>query len=257
MLALERRKRITELINENKSVLVTELSKLFEVTEETIRRDLERLEKQGILVRTHGGATISDGYAPEIPVDQRKVINHEGKNSIGAMAASLINDGETIFLDASTSALYLAKHIKGKKRITVITNSTDIINELSPCEDIDLISIGGTLRKNNMSYVGRVAENNIRNSYYANKCFFSCRGATINRGLTDFNEQEAEIKKAMLSRSDVAVFLCDHSKFGRIGVPLVASLEEIDFFITDMELDTEWVEELDKKDVELIIAKNN
>lgn len=254
MLAVERRKRITELVNINKSVLVTELSKQFEVTEETIRRDLERLEKQGVLVRTHGGATLADSFALEMPVDERKVLNNVGKDAIGMKAASLINDGETVFLDASTSALYVAKHIKGKKRITVITNSMAIISELSSCEDIDIICIGGTLRKNNMSFVGNVAEATIKNNYYANKCIFSCRGVTTKRGLTDFTEQEAEIKKAMLSCSDVAVFICDHSKFGKIGVPVVASLEEIDFFITDMDLDSEWVEELDKKDVELIIA---
>lgn len=255
MLAVERRKKIAELINEKKSVLVTELSRLLEVTEETIRRDLERLEKQGILVRTHGGATLTDNYASEAPVEERKVINYEGKDAIGKAAAQLIKDGETIFLDASTSSLFVARHIKTRKGITVITNSSAIIAELAQNDGIDLICVGGILRFNNMSYVGRVAESTIQTHYYANKTFFSCRGITLNRGLTDFSEQEAEIKKVMLKNSDVSVFLCDHSKFGKMGVPVVASLDQIDFFVTDVELDKEWEEVLDKKEIELIVAK--
>lgn len=255
MLAVERRKNIVEMINKNKRVLVPELSKQFEVTEETIRRDLEKLEQQGVLVRTYGGAIITDEYPSEAPIEERETINHEGKDMIGRQAAALIKDGETVFLDASTSSLHVARHLKDKKGITVITNSERIIIELSKYENIHVICIGGTMRHNNMSYVGRIAELTIRDHYYANKFFFSCRGVTLNRGLTDFNEQEAELKKAMLACSDLAIFLCDHSKFGKLGVPVVAPLEQLDFLITDMDVDGQWHEELLKHDIEVIIAK--
>lgn len=255
MLAVERRKKIIEIITQNKSVLVPELSRMFEVTEETIRRDLEKLEKQGVLIRSYGGATLAEENGSEMPVEERQTVNYKGKDAIGREAAKLVKDGETIFLDASTTALQLARYLKDRKGITVITSSQKIVMELSNCEGIYLICTGGLLRENNLSYVGRVAENTILSNYYANKVFFSCRGVSLNRGLTDFNEQECEIKKAMIKNSDVTVFLCDHSKLGKLGVPVVAALEEIDFFVTDVELDREWEEELNKSDIEIIIAK--
>ena len=123
MLAVERRNRIEQIINKNKSVLVVELAKQFEVTTETIRGDLEKLEKQGVLVRTYGGATLVDNSEIELAITERDTVNYEGKQRIGKYAADLIKDGETIFLDASTSAWHLARYIKGKRGITVITNA--------------------------------------------------------------------------------------------------------------------------------------
>ena len=113
MLAVERRNRIEQIINKNKSVLVVELAKQFEVTTETIRGDLEKLEKQGVLVRTYGGATLVDNSEIELAITERDTVNYEGKQRIGKYAADLIKDGETIFLDASTSAWHLARYIKG------------------------------------------------------------------------------------------------------------------------------------------------
>ena len=145
MLAVERRNRIEQIINKNKSVLVVELAKQFEVTTETIRGDLEKLEKQGVLVRTYGGATLVDNSEIELAITERDTVNYEGKQRIGKYAADLIKDGETIFLDASTSAWHLARYIKGKRGITVITNAEKIVNELSMCDHIHVVCVGGEL----------------------------------------------------------------------------------------------------------------
>lgn len=254
MLAVDRRNKIEELIQKNKSVLVLELAKLFDVTTETIRGDLEKLEKQGILVRTYGGATLSEGSESDIPVQDREIINFDGKQRIGRAAAKFIKDGETVFLDASTSSLHIARSIKEKKGVTVITNSERIINELAPCENIRVISTGGRLSQRNMSYVGRIVEKTIRESYFANKVFFSCRGATTARGLTESNEAEAEIKKAMIDCSESSFFLCDHTKIGKLGVPVISDFSGIDFLITDTKTTDEWREMLAEKDVNLIEA---
>ncbi|AUS96406.1 hypothetical protein CDQ84_14525 [Clostridium thermosuccinogenes] len=256
MLAVERRKRIAEIITENKSVLVTELSKMFDVTEETIRRDLEKLENQGVLVRSYGGATLVEDSMTEIPAEKRQVINQAGKDAIAKAASDLVNDGDTIFLDASTTTFYLARHIKDKKGVTVITNSEKVVMELSGSDGLNIICTGGILDRNNQSYVGRIAENVIKDNYYANKTFFSCRGVTLNRGLTDFNEQQAEIKRAMISCSDTAIFLCDHSKFGKIGVPVVATFDDIHCLITDAAVDKAFEDELNRKNVKYILANN-
>ncbi len=255
MLAVERRNMIEQIINKNKSVLVTDLAKQFDVTAETIRGDLYKLERQGVLIRTYGGATIAESNEQELAASERDVVNYEGKQLIGRRAAELIRDGETIFLDASTSALHLARCIKGKRGLTVITNSGKIVTELADCAHIHVICIGGQLAHRNMSFVGRIAEKTLRDNYCANKFFFSCRGITLSRGLVDSSEEEAEIKKAMLDCSESAVFLCDHYKLGRLGVPVISKLDRIDCFITDIRLSEEWTEELYANDVKLITVE--
>lgn len=254
MLAVDRRNKIEELIQKDKSVLVPELAKLFDVTTETIRGDLEKLEKQGVLVRTYGGATLVEGSESDIPVLDREVINFEGKQRIGKAAAKLIKDGETVFLDASTSSLHIARNIKDKRSVTVITNSERIINELATCENIKVISTGGLLSARNMSYIGRIVEKTIRESYFANKVFFSCRGATLARGITESNEAEAEIKKAMIDCAESVFFLCDHTKFGKLGVPVISNFSCIDSLITDTKMTDEWRKMLAENDINLIEA---
>lgn len=252
MLAVERRNIIEQTIIKNKSVLVPELAKQFDVTTETIRSDLEKLERQGVLVRTYGGATLVESVEADMSIHERDTVNFEGKQSIGKAAAQMIKDGETVFLDASTSSLHVARNIKDKKSITVITNAEKIVMELANCPDIKVISTGGMLHSKNMSYVGRIVEETIRKSYFANKVFFSCRGVTLSRGLMESTEAEAEIKKAMIDCSESAIFLCDKKKLGRLGVPVIYGLDKVDCLITDIKLDEEWNRAMQENDVRVI-----
>lgn len=214
MLAVERRSQIEQMIMKNKSVLVLELAKMFDVTTETIRSDLEKLEKQGVLVRTYGGATIVESVEADMAIHERETVNFEGKQSIGKRAAEMIKDGETVFLDASTSSLHLARNLKDKKGITVITNAEKIVMELAGCENIRVICTGGRLHQKNMSYIGRIVEETIRANYYANKVFFSCRGVTLGRGMMESTEAEAEIKKAMIDCSERLSFCAIRRSWG-------------------------------------------
>lgn len=252
MLAVERRNKIEEIIARDKSVLVVELAKQFDVTTETIRGDLEKLEKKGVLVRTYGGATLVENTDVDMDYASRATVNAQGKQRIASTAAQMVKNGETIFLDGSTSCLYVARAIKDKKGLTVITNAERVVSELAGCDDIKVVCIGGNLVPKNLSYCGRVAEETIRRNYYANKLFFSCRGATILRGLSEASEEEAELKKAMLERSETAIFLCDYTKLGRLGVPAISDLNAIDTMITDIKLTEEWHTMLDDKDVEVV-----
>lgn len=233
------------LLNEKKSILVQEAAEVFEVTEETIRRDLKVLESQGLLVRTHGGALLSDDSKTEASIEIRQGINIEGKDAIGREAAGLVNNGDTIILDASTSSLFVARHIKDKKGLTVITNAEKVVLELSQCKDITVICTGGTLRHKSLSYVGRSAENTL-NNYYADKVFLSCKGFSIDKGFTDSNEQESDMRKLMMKCSKKVIFLCDHTKFDRVGYVITARLEDIHLFITDSSLPEEWMSKFDE-----------
>ncbi len=254
MFGVERRSKIMSLLNENKSVLVNETAALFDVTEETIRRDLKDLENQGLLVRTHGGAVLSEDVRIEAPLEIREGINIRGKDIIGQRAALMVNDGDTVILDASTSSLYVAKHIKDKKGLTVITNAQRILIELSDCEDITLVSSGGIMRRKSLSFVGRAAENAISN-YYANKLFFSCKGFSPKVGLTDSNEQESDMRKTMIKCCEKAIFLCDHTKFDRVGYVNTAKLEDIDTIITDIPLPEAWDAYLKESSIKTELAK--
>lgn len=249
---MERRNSIEQIINENGSVLVTDLARQFDVTAETIRNDLLKLEKQGVLIRTYGGATLVENNSTDMTITERDTVNYEEKQRIGKRAAQMIRNGETIFLDASTSAWHLARNIKDKSGITVITNASKIVSELAECDGIRVICTGGELTPRNMSYIGRIAENTIRENYFANKCFFSCKGVSLLHGLADSSEGEAEVKKAMIKNSESVIFLCDHNKLGRLGVPTIAGLDSVDCFITDVKLSEEWNEELERYDVSLI-----
>ncbi len=256
MFGIERRSKIMSILYDKKSILVSEAAASFDVTEETIRRDLKELEKKGLLTRTYGGAVLAetDDRMTEAPLEIREGINIAGKNSIGKYAASMVNDGDTLFLDASTSSLYVAKHIKNKKNLTIITNAERIIIELANCKDMTLISTGGVLRSKSLSYVGRAAENTASN-YYANKLFFSCKGFSPKSELTDSNEQESEIRKTMIRYSNQVIFLCDHTKFDKVGYVHTARLTDINTIITDVPFPDSWTEYLNGAPVRIELAK--
>ena len=200
MFALERQKKILEILDAEGSVQVSKLSTVLDVTEETVRRDLEKLEKQEKLLRTHGGAVPVDDNKYEPSLEKRRKINVEGKEKVAVLAAQLISPGETIFLDASTTTYFIARELKKMQNITVITNSLHSIAELSQNKDIKVIGTGGMVGENG-SFVGSIAEDSVREKYVADKIFFSSRGVTADRGVLDSNEQECAMKKCMMANS--------------------------------------------------------
>ncbi|MEN8904427.1 MAG: DeoR/GlpR family DNA-binding transcription regulator [Clostridiales bacterium] len=254
MFGVQRRTKILSILNKNKSILVNEVATMFEVTEETIRRDLKFLEKQGDLIRTHGGAVLPDDIKEEISIKIREGINSDGKNLIAKNAAKLVNDGDIIILDASTSALYMTKYLKDKTGLTVITNAARIAIELADCNNIKVISTGGILRAKSLSFVGRVAENALK-GYYANKMFFSCKGFSPKKGLTDSSEEEAGIRKLMIERSEKVIFLCDHTKFDKMGYVNTTDISKINKIISDTDIPKAWNDDVSEWDLEILITK--
>lgn len=251
MFALERQKRILEILHTDGAVMVSKLAHELEVTEETIRRDLEKLESQEALLRTHGGAVPFNDSSHDLSLEKRKSTNAAQKEKLAYAAAQLIRPGDTIFLDASTTTFYMAKYIKKLCGITVITNSIRVINELSNAENIKLIAIGGKVNAN-MSFVGGVAEKTIEDNYFATKVFFSSKGITEAAGVLESNEQECDIKRRMIDNSKTKYYLCDKSKIGKVGFVKLASLDALDCIITDGELDEAYAEKLKEYKVEIV-----
>ena len=231
MLAGERRNQILRLLNSNGNMTVAELSGVFGVTTETIRRDLDVMDKENLLKRIHGGA-VALHHRQEVPFDVRRETNTKEKRNIALKAAQLVESGDTLFLDISSTAVYFAKEISNIKDITVITNSVVIALEFINKKDVTLISTGGILRPNSYSLVGPLANNAIRN-YRADKFFCSCRGFSLQYGVSDSNELENEVKKTMMNQSSKLFLLMDHTKIGETGLAQFASPEDIDILICD------------------------
>lgn len=252
MLPLERQKKIIERLSQDGVVTVSRLSEELEVTEETVRRDLEKLEKQEVLRRTHGGALPMDDSSSELSLKRRKSTNTEAKEKIAKYAVGMIATGDTVFLDASTTTFYMARELKRMKQaVTVITNSLRVINELAGSKTVKLIGIGGMVSEN-QSFVGRFAENNIEENYFANKMFFSGKGIVKDSGILESNEAECAVKQQMLKNSKKHYFICDKSKIGRVGFIKLADFEQIDGIITDGDIDGKWKDQLAELDVKVI-----
>lgn len=254
MFALERQKKIIELLTENGGVWVSELSKSLGVTEETIRRDLEKLERQELLLRTHGGAVPIDESTYELSLERRKRTNVDVKEMLAKEAVKYIAPGDTIFLDASTTTFYLSKELKNLSNITVITNSLRVINELAGQDSLKVIAVGGIV-SGNMSLIGSLAEIDIQQNYVASKIFFSSKGVTLESGILESNDQECGIKQKMIANAKKKFYLCDRTKIGRVGYVKLAGLEEIDTFITEADLDERWTDKFNDLKIEAVKVK--
>lgn len=244
MLAEERRQEIIKLINQNNIVKVNELSNKLNVTTETIRSDLDKLEKKKVLKRTHGGAVALENHQ-ELSFNIRKDKNKKEKKEIAKKAVSLIKDGDTVFLDASSSAFYLAEEILNLQNITVITNSNTIVTELAKNESITVISTGGMLRRNSLSFVGPLTNTNIKN-YNANKAFLSCKGVSVKHGATEVNELESETKQNMVKKSEEVYILAKVTAINEVGLSQFAAIGDINKVITSNEIPGELLESFKK-----------
>lgn len=251
MFAVERQKRIIEALKQDGAVWVSKLSQELGVTEETVRRDLEKLEKQEALVRTHGGAIPIDESNQEMSLEKRKHLNANAKEKLAKEAVKHILPGDTVFLDASTTTFYIARELKNMKDVTVVTNSIRVISELAGLSNLKVISVGGFV-SNNQSLVGTIACNYINDNCYANKVFFSSRGVTLSGGILDSNEQEWAIKQAMIKNSDTVFYICDKSKIGRIGFAKLIDFEDVDYFISEKNFDSNIEKQLNDIGVNVI-----
>ncbi len=250
MLAIERRNQILAKLQQESKVVVSDLSQKYNVTEETIRRDLEKLEKQGFAKKTYGGAVLNESLHAEVPYNVRKLTNTEAKKKIADLVENLVEDGDRIMLDASSTALFIVKKLKSKKNLTIITNSIEIIIELVDKPGFTVLSTGGTLKEGALALTGYQAEKMI-NSFHVDKAFISCKGIDKTCGLTDSNEMDVQIKKAMLEAAKQKIFIVDQSKFDKISFVNIVGLDEIDMIITDSEPSQSWKQVFKQSDVEV------
>ena len=250
MLPIERRNEILQKLMLDGRVVVGELAEKYGVTEETIRRDLERLEDDGYAKKTYGGAVRNDSVTGELPYTVRKQTNVSGKKYIAEIIGSLIRDGDSLLLDGSTTALFTVKSIFTKENLTIITNSVEMLLDLPQGHNWNIISTGGFYRSESMAFYGNAAEEKIRN-YHTDYAILSCKGMDIEKGITDTREQFAELKKSFFGSARKVILAVDHTKFDKISFVYFGDFDDIDVVVTDVEPDERWKHLFAERNIEL------
>jgi DeoR/GlpR family transcriptional regulator of sugar metabolism len=253
----ERQRKILELIARNNRVTVADLVTFFEVSEMTARRDLADLAREGLLRRVYGGAMSSLGRSYEPPYLLRTTTNLTLKQAIGKAAARIISDGDSVALDVGTTTLEIVRALEGKANLTVVTASLPVANEIisrfSLDSDVRLILTGGIVRSGEMSMIGQFAARTY-SELHVDKAFIGIGGISPKDGLTEYNLDDALVKRALIASADQVIVVTDGSKFGRTTFAQIAPLTEIDTLITDQSAEEQMVAQLEHMGIEVIIA---
>ncbi len=249
----ERLREIAALIEEQDRVSVAELVDRFEVSAVTIRNDLATLEQGGVLLRTHGGAMTRSaaGHVPAFPL--RRGVHTVEKERIGQAAAALVRDGDAVALDDSTTAWQVARHLKRRSELTVVTNSLFIALEFLDVPNVTVVMTGGTLRSTSASLVGDEGDC-ILDRYHVQKGFFGVRGLALEEGLTDPDRYGVEIKQRMVQRSKEVIIIADASKWDRVSFATYATWDQVDQIITDDKAPAEMVDALRERGVQVTLV---
>ena len=246
----DRRKEIINILKDREYVTVEEFSRVLGVSTVTIRTDLSALESDGALIRTHGGAMKSEKKSKQRFISNTMSENKLEKKAIALKASSLIKDGSTIIIDSGSTTIHLAENLKDKK-ITVVTNNILSQDILKNEESVNLIVLGGTLRRASMGTIGPIANNAVKSM---NVDIFFLGAAAYNQEIiSSYDIIEVELKKNMIHSADKVVFLADSSKFGKKAFSTISSWDLIDTFITD-KIDNDFREKLENLGVEVILS---
>jgi DeoR family transcriptional regulator, fructose operon transcriptional repressor len=249
-----RQRAILERLEHATRVEVTDLSSVLEVSEVTIRKDLQELEQLSLLKRVHGGAISTHRTKWNPSLENRLETQSDSKLAIAKAALELIHDGDTIILDAGTTTLALARYLRGRRRnLTIITNSLPVMAELSNA-DYDLVALGGMFRQHSLAMIGPLTVSNL-SKLHADIAFVGATAASLERGLCTPNIIEAETKAAMVQASSDRVALIDYSKMGQASLAPFASWAEIHALITDETLDGKTTTYLQNQHVKVIVAQ--
>ena len=253
MLNVERRTKIIELLEKHGQITVGNLSKRFKTSEVTIRNDLKALHERGLIRRAHGGAVKIATVSMDPSLKIKAELHADEKRRIGAAAAEMINDGDSVILDSGTTTHQIARQIKHKKDLKVITNGLNIAMELFGANDIQLIFLGGVIRQNSLSAVGHFAED-ILAQLSADKLFLAVDACDLDFGLSTPNVEESQVNQAMARIAKGKILVADSSKFGKRSLSRIIPLSEIDVIVTDRGLPADIQNELRARELKLVLV---
>ena len=250
---IKRKDEILRLLAENHIMKAGELAEQFDVSMETIRRDLSELEEVKLIRRVHGGAMLYTEYGIEPDYSFRTVANYDKKLLIANKAAELIKDGDSIIIDIGVTTLEFAKCLKGKKNLTIFTNSIKIAYELMTEKDITVILLGGKVRSGEGTTSGYWSEAMI-DKFYADKLFLGVGAITTEDGIMDYHIEETNLRRHFIKHAKQVYALADFSKFGIKAMNHVCKTEELDFIVTDDKTNKSILKEMRDVGVKIIIA---
>jgi DeoR family transcriptional regulator, carbon catabolite repression regulator len=248
----ERMRLILEHLQKNKRISVEEICSLYQVSRDTARRDIVNLAKQGLIIRTHGGAILPTLHEEAKPYSERLQRDREEKQKIAKYGASLINEGDTVILDTSTT-VQACTELFADKPCTVITNSINIADTLSKKSAITILLLGGRLNHDHLFLYG-TATTNMLSDYFADRAFIGALAVSAH-GVTVDDDEDAAIMRKMIHQSKEVVVLADHTKFNKTAFVKVCDLSAIDLLITDLQPTASFMEILKQNNVSLIIAE--
>ena len=251
--ARERQEHIVRMVEEHGRARVADLAGQFHVSAVTIRKDLEILDSRQRLVRTHGGAIAMDRSRPELAFDVRERLQTDEKLRIGAAAAAMVHDGESIVMDASTTALAVARSLKargGWSQLTVVTNGLRLASELAGHPGIIVLMLGGRVRWEALSVVGQLGDG-LFSRINVQKAFLGAAGFTIDSGLADATDEEAQIKRAMVGPAREVIAIADHTKWERAAFATFCRTDQISIVVTDEDAPEAMVRALIDRDIDV------
>ena len=251
---LDRRNQIIDMITRQRTVKNSELMERFDISIETVRRDLEYLEQQGFLRRVYGGAVLNQSLNGEPEYSSRAKVQSRQKTAIAAEAAKLVQNGDSIYMGVGTTVQAMARHLKNTENLTVFTNALRTAVELSDFQNCNVILPGGKLRPKELTLSGFPAEENLAH-FNVDKAFIGIGGIT-DSAITDFHIDEAQIHRRLIRNARLSVVLADSSKLGVRGIVNLCRPEDVDILVTDNGVDRNTVKELEQTGIKVIIAKD-
>lgn len=251
--SLERQNQIFQFVLRTRRISIVEVCENFSVSQATARRDLETLASKSKVQRVHGGAILLTQAPPEQPILQRQDEQAREKLRIGQAAAALVHDGETVFLGSGTTVLETARALRGRRSLTVITNSLPVVNALAGAEGITVICLGGMLRDSELSFIGHITEQTLA-EVRADKVFIGTRAISLEHGLTHEYLPETMTDRAILKAGQEIIVVADHTKFGRAAAVLLAPLDSIHTIVTNGQTPQDFVDAVREKGIRLITA---
>lgn len=250
----ERRQTILAHLSIEGKVQVHALAGLFNVSTETIRRDLDRLEKEGRLRKVYGGAVQTRSEWIEPTFLKRSEMFRSEKQAIGKMAASLVKDGETVILDNGTTTLEIMRQLRDRAHVTVITNSVPILTCALEEFQGKIIFAGGEVNMDYQAATGTITHQ-LLDQFKVNKAFISAGGISLSDEITEYNLDEALLSRKMMQRTEESILVADHSKFGVTTFAQIAPIEQISMIVTDSACSGEWIDALNQLDVEVLLGE--
>ncbi|HTP02973.1 MAG TPA: DeoR/GlpR family DNA-binding transcription regulator [Anaerolineales bacterium] len=249
----ERQKQILSTVAKQGRLSVAQVVRQFAVSEATARRDLGFLASQGKVQRVHGGVIAIEQAPPELPILQRTSEEAEEKARIGRIAAELVGENETVFLGSGTTVLEVARNLRDRRHLTVITNSLPVLNMLAGKNEITIISLGGMLRDSELSFIGHIAEQALA-EIRADKVIVGTRGISLEHGLSNDYLQETFTDRAILRTGREVIIVADSTKINRVSTALLAPLHSVHMIVTDSKADRKFLQAVKKQGIKITVA---